>query len=53
MKVPRLICVNHPDGKPRPIQRAAPESDEKGTSSPEKFTPITMVRIVVVKIAAI
>ena len=37
VNVPRLICVNHPDGKPRPIQRAAPESDEKGTSSPEKF----------------
>ncbi len=53
MKVPRLICVNHPDGKPRPIQRAPPESDEKGTSSPEKLTPTTMVRITVVKIAAI
>lgn len=52
VKVPRLTCVNHNDGKLTPIQRAGPESDEKGTSSPEKFMPITTVRILDVKIAA-
>src|SRR5262245_36463878 len=51
VKMPTLIGWYQAGGKIRPNRRAPPESEDTGTSRPEKFTAGTIDRMVVANTA--